>query len=153
MIECFIPYTAAQLINSVENGAAMADIIRSGLVLIAMAVASLCCGGIAGFTCAKASCGFAKNLRHDVFKRIQTFSFENMDKFSTASLVTRMTTDISNAQMSYMMLIRIAVRAPLLLIFSTVMAFTMGGSLAFAFVVIIPLLAGGLLNYTKEGGL
>ena len=146
VIECFIPYTAAQLINSVENGAAMQDIIRSGLILIAMAVASLCCGGIAGFTCAKASCGFAKNLRHDVFKRIQTFSFENMDKFSTASLVTRMTTDISNAQMSYMMLIRIAVRAPLLLIFSTVMAFTMGGSLAFAFVVIIPLLAGGLLT-------
>ena len=146
VIECFIPYTAAQLINSVENGAAMQDIVRSGLILIAMAVASLCCGGIAGFTCAKASCGFAKNLRHDVFKRIQTFSFENMDKFSTASLVTRMTTDISNAQMSYMMLIRIAVRAPLLLIFSTVMAFTMGGSLAFAFVVIIPLLAGGLLT-------
>ena len=67
VIECFIPYTAAQLINSVENGAAMQDIIRSGLILIAMAVASLCCGGIAGYTCAKASCGFAKNLRHDLF--------------------------------------------------------------------------------------
>ena len=145
VIECFIPYTAAQLINSVENGAVMEEILRSGLVLIAMALASLCCGGIAGFTGARASCGFARNLRHDVFQRIQTFSFENMDKFSSASLVTRMTTDITNAQMSYMMLIRIAVRAPLLLIFSTVMAFVMGGKLAFAFVVIIPLLAGGLM--------
>ena len=145
VIECFIPFIAAQLINSVENGAKMEDIVRSGLILIAMAIASLCCGGIAGYTCAKASCGFAKNLRHDVFSRIQTFSFENMDKFSSASLVTRMTTDISNAQMSYMMLIRIAVRAPLMLIFSTVMAFVMGGKLAFACVVIIPLLAGGLM--------
>ncbi|MBE6806791.1 MAG: ABC transporter ATP-binding protein [Ruminococcaceae bacterium] len=150
VIECFIPYIAAQLINDVEKGAAMPDIIRSGLILIAMAVASLCCGGIAGYTCAKASCGFAKNLRHDVFSRIQTFSFENMDKFSSASLVTRMTTDINNAQMSYMMLIRIAVRAPLLLIFSTVMAFVMGGKLAFAFIVVIPLLAGGLILVARK---
>ena len=73
VIECFIPYIAAQLINSVENGAVMGDIIRSGLILIAMAVASLCCGGIAGFTCAKASCGFAKNLRHDVFSHPDLF--------------------------------------------------------------------------------
>ena len=145
LIECQIPATAAQLINDVENGAQMEAIIRSGLILVAMAVASLCCGGLAGFTSAKASCGFAKNLRHDVFQRIQTFSFENMDRFSTASLVTRMTTDIQNAQMSYMMLIRIAVRAPLLLVFSTIKAFEMGGKLAFAFLVIIPLLAGGLL--------
>ena len=145
LIECQIPATAAQLINDVENGAQMEAILHSGLVLVAMAVASLCCGGLAGFTSAKASCGFAKNLRHDVFRRIQTFSFENMDKFSSASLVTRMTTDISNAQMAYMMLIRIAVRAPLMLIFSTVMGFVTGGWLAFAFVIIIPLLAGGLL--------
>ena len=149
LIECFIPATAADLINSVKNGAMMEDILHSGLILIAMAVASLCCGGIAGYTCAKASCGFAKNLRHDAFSRIQTFSFENMDKFSSASLVTRMTTDINNAQMSFMMLIRIAVRAPLLLIFSTVMAFRIGGKLAFAFVVIIPLLAGGLLMVAR----
>ena len=150
VIECFIPFTAAQLINDVRDGAGMDMVVRNGLILIAMALASLCCGGIAGYTCAKASCGFAKNLRHDVFRRIQTFSFENMDKFSSASLVTRMTTDINNAQMSYMMLIRIAVRAPLLLIFSTVMAFVMGGKLAFAFVVIIPLLAGGLLTVARH---
>ena len=144
-IECFIPAIAANLINSVDQGAQMPEIVRTGLLLIGMAVASLCCGGIAGFTSAKASCGFAKNLRHDIFQRIQTFSFENMDKFSSASLVTRMTTDITNAQMSYMMLIRIAVRAPLLLVFSTVMAFVTGGDLAYAFLVIIPVLAGGLL--------
>ena len=142
-------FRSAQLIDSVENNASMQDIVRDGLVLIAMAVASLCCGGIAGFTCAKASCGFAKNLRHDIFQKIQTFSFENMDKFSSASLVTRMTTDINNAQMSYMMLIRIAVRAPLMLIFSTVMAFVMGGNLAYAFLVIIPLLAGGLITVAR----
>ena len=149
VIECFIPFIAAQLINDVRNGAQMEDVVRSGLLLIAMAIVSLCCGGIAGFTCAKASCGFAKNLRHDIFQKIQTFSFENIDKFSSASLVTRMTTDINNAQMSYMMLIRIAVRAPLMLIFSTVMAFVMGGKLAFAFVVIIPLLAGGLITVAR----
>ena len=150
VIECYIPFVAAQLINDVRNGAQMNTVVRSGLILIAMAVVSLCCGGIAGFTCAKASCGFAKNLRHDIFKRIQSFSFENMDKFSSASLVTRMTTDINNAQMSYMMLIRIAVRAPLMLIFSTVMAFVMGGKLAFAFVVIIPVLAGGLIAVARH---
>ncbi len=150
VIECYIPFVAAQLINDVRNGAQMNTVVRSGLILIAMAVVSLCCGGIAGFTCAKASCGFAKNLRHDIFKRIQSFSFENMDKFSSASLVTRMTTDINNAQMAYMMLIRIAVRAPLMLIFSTVMAFVMGGKLAFAFVVIIPVLAGGLIAVARH---
>ena len=149
LIECQIPNTTAQLINNVQNGAAMEVIIQSGIKLIIMAVASLCCGGIAGFTCAKASCGFAKNLRHDVFRKIQTFSFENMDKFSSASLVTRMTTDINNVQMSYMMLIRIAVRAPLLLVFSTIMAYRMGGKLATSFVVIIPILACGLLTIAR----
>ncbi|MBR2320051.1 MAG: ABC transporter ATP-binding protein [Clostridia bacterium] len=145
IIECLIPFTTAELVEDIKYGAGMDAVVQKGVLLIVMAIASLCCGGIAGYTCAKASCGFAKNLRHDVFQRIQTFSFENMDKFSSASLVTRMTTDISNAQMAYMMLIRIAVRAPLMLIFSTVMGFVTGGWLAFAFVIIIPLLAGGLL--------
>ena len=145
IIECLIPFTTAELVEDIKYGAGMDAVVQKGVLLIVMAIASLCCGGIAGYTCAKTSCGFAKNLRHDVFQRIQTFSFENMDKFSSASLVTRMTTDISNAQMAYMMLIRIAVRAPLMLIFSTVMGFVTGGWLAFAFVIIIPLLAGGLL--------
>lgn len=109
-----------------------------------MALLSLSCGGIAGFTCAKASAGFAKNVRHDVFSRIQTFAFRNIDKFSTSSLVTRMTTDVTNVQMSFMMLIRIAVRAPLMLIFSIIMAYIMGGALATSFVIIIPVLATAL---------
>ena len=150
IIECLIPFTTAEMVEDIKNGAGMDAVVQKGILLIIMAVASLCCGGIAGYTCAKASCGFAKNLRHDVFQRIQTFSLENMDKFSTASLVTRMTTDINNAQMSYMMLIRIAVRAPLMLIFSTVMGFVTGGWLAFAFVIIIPLLAGGLIFIARK---
>ena len=149
LIECQIPTTAAQLINDVQNGTDMNAVLHTGLTLLVMALVSLCCGGIAGFTCAKASCGFAKNLRHDVFGKIQSFSFENMDKFSTASLVTRMTTDINNVQMSYMMLIRIAVRAPMMLIFSTIMAYRMGGSLATSFVVIIPVLAFGLITVAR----
>ena len=150
VIECLIPFTTAEMVEDIKMGAGMDAVVQKGVLLIVMAIASLCCGGIAGYTCAKASCGFAKNLRHDVFQRIQTFSFENMDKFSTASLVTRMTTDINNAQMSYMMLIRIAVRAPLMLIFSTIMGFVTGGWLAFAFVVIIPLLAGGLIIIARK---
>ncbi len=149
VIECLIPFITARLINYVKDAQGNPDALRNilwiGLVLIAMALASLCCGGIAGVTSARASSGFAKNLRRDVFQKIQTFSFENMDKFSSASLVTRMTTDINSVQMAYMMIIRIAVRAPLMLIFSVIMAYLMGGKLATSFVVIIPVLAGGLL--------
>ena len=115
-----------------------------------MAAVSLSCGGIAGFTCAKASAGFAKNLRHDIFARIQAFSFSNIDKFSTSSLVTRMTTDISNVQMSYMMVIRTAIRSPLMLIFAVIMAYIMGGPLSSAFVVVIPVLALGLIFVSRK---
>ena len=145
VIECLIPFITAQLINRIALGIDMGYIVRTGCLLIGLAALSLCCGGLAGFTCAKASAGFAKNLRGDLFRRIQTFAFENIDKFSSSSLVTRMTTDISNIQMSYMMCIRMAVRAPLMLIFSIVMAYIMGGALATSFVIIIPLLTAGLL--------
>lgn len=150
IIECLIPFITANLINSIKDGAPFSTVIQTGLLLALMAILSLFCGGIAGFTCAKASAGFAKNLRHDLFHRIQDYSFENIDKFSTASLVTRMTTDVSNVQMSYMMIIRIAVRAPLMLIFSVIMAFIMGGALAASFVVIIPILIGGLLLVARK---
>ncbi|MBQ1217532.1 MAG: ABC transporter ATP-binding protein, partial [Clostridia bacterium] len=150
IIECLIPFITANLINSIKDGAPFSTVIQTGLILASLAILSLCCGGIAGFTCAKASAGFAKNLRHDLFHRIQDYSFENIDKFSTASLVTRMTTDVSNVQMSYMMIIRIAVRAPLMLIFSVIMAFIMGGALAASFVVIIPVLIGGLLLIARK---
>ncbi len=150
VIETFIPYITADLLNDIQAGADMSHIAQRGVLLIVMALLSLSCGGIAGFTCAKASAGFAKNVRHDVFSRIQTFAFRNIDKFSTSSLVTRMTTDVTNVQMSFMMLIRIAVRAPLMLIFSIIMAYNMGGALATSFVIIIPVLATALFLIGKK---
>ena len=128
----------------------MSDVIITGVTLILLAMLSLTCGGFAAITSAKASAGFAKNLRGDVFSKIQTYSFENIDKFSSSSLVTRLTTDINNAQMSYMMVIRTAIRSPLMLIFSVVMAAVMGGVLAMTFVVIIPVLAFGLIMIARK---
>lgn len=144
VIEAFIPFLTADLVNQVQSGTELESVIKIGLKLAVMAVLSLSCGGIAGLTCAKASAGFAKNLRHDIFSKIQTYSFNNIDKFSSSSLVTRMTTDVTNVQMSYMMIIRTAIRAPLMLVFSIVMAFVMGGKLAFSFIILIPVLAIGL---------
>ena len=109
-----------------------------------MAVLSLFFGVLSGFTCAKASCGFARNLRKDMFYSIQGYSFENIDRFLTSSLVTRMTTDVTNVQLAYMMLIRVAVRAPFMLIFAFVMAFMMGGKLAWIFLFVLPFLGAGL---------
>ncbi len=145
VIECLIPFITARLVNRFQTGAAVSEIVRVGALLVLMAALSLCCGGLAGFTGARASAGFAKNLRGDLFRKIQSYSFENIDKFASSSLVTRMTTDVTNTQMAYMMAIRIAVRAPLVLIFSILMAYLMGGALATSFVVIIPVLAAGLL--------
>ncbi len=150
IIECFIPFITAGLVNSIEAGAVMGDILKTGGLLICMAVLSLACGGIAGTTCAKASAGFAKNLRRDIFHRIQTYSFENIDKFSSSSLVTRMTTDVANVQMSFMMIIRTAIRAPLMLVFSIIMAYIMGGALATSYVVVIPFLVFGLLMISRK---
>ncbi len=145
VIETFIPFITVALVNSIKDGAEMDSIIKTGLLLVVMACLSLTCGGVAGFTCAKASAGFAKNLRHDIFRRIQTYSFENVDKFSSTSLVTRMTTDVTNVQMAYMMIIRTAIRSPLMFIFSIIMAYVMGGALATTFVIVVPFLICGLL--------
>ena len=150
VIETLIPFITADLISNIKDGAGMPQIVQTGLLLVLMALLSLAFGGIAGFTCAKAAAGFSKNLRHDLFAKVQTYSFANMDKFSSSSLVTRMTTDVVNVQMSFMMLIRTAIRSPLLLIFSVVMAFVMGGSLAFTFIIVIPVLGGGLLLIAKK---
>ncbi len=149
VIECLIPFITANLINGIQRGASLGEVVRTGLTLVLMAVLSLCCGAIAGYTCAKASSGFAKNLRQDVFRQVQTFSFRNIDKFSSASLVTRMTTDINHAQMAYMMIIRTAVRAPLMLIFSVIMATIMAGTMSWSFAIMIPVLAGGLLLISR----
>ena len=150
VIETFIPFITANLVNEIKAGVQMSEIVRTGVFLIVLACLSLACGGLAGFTCSKASAGFAKNLRHDIFRKIQTFAFENIDKFSTSSLVTRMTTDITNVQMSYMMIIRTAVRCPLMLIFSIIMAYIMGGALATTFVIVVPILAFGLFMISRK---
>ena len=150
VIDVLIPYIIADLVNRISANAAMREVLVMGGVLTAMAIVSLLCGGAAGFTCARASAGFARNLRHDIFRRIDTFSFENIDKFSSASLVTRMTTDVSNVQMSFMMIIRTAVRAPMMFVFSIVMAYIMAGRLATTFVVIVPVLVFGLLMVARK---
>ena len=157
VIESVIPYiTATFLINELSQAAQNGEpirigyIVQIGLALALMAMCSLACGGFAGFTCAKASSGFAKNLRHDLFEKVQGFTFANIDKFSSSSLVTRVTTDVNNVQMSYMMIIRTAIRCPLMLIFSVVMAAYMGGWLACTFAVVIPVLGAGLLLIGKK---
>jgi len=150
-IECVIPFITAEMINQLKDpDMKISNVIVKGLELLLMAVISLSAGWIGGRTCAKASAGFAKNLRSDLFKKIQGFSFESTDKFSSASLVTRLTTDVANAQMSFMMCNRLAVRCPLMFIFSIIMGFYMGGKLALTFVVIIPVLAFGLILIAKK---
>lgn len=150
IIETLIPFITADLVNSIKEDAPISSVFITGLILAAMAAASLFCGGMAGYTSAKAAAGFAKNLRSDVFKKVQSFDFKNIDGFSSSSLVTRLTTDVGHLQMSYMMIIRTAVRSPLMLIFSTVMAYLMGGILSAAFVLVIPILAFGLLLIGKK---
>ncbi len=144
ILECIIPFIIANLVNEMQAGCGMDVIIRYGVQLLIMAVLSLIFGVAAGNTCATASTGFGRNLRQDMFYRIQDFSFENIDKFSVSSLVTRMTTDIFNVQMSFMMIIRVAIRGPLMLVFSFIMGFVMGGRLAMIFLFTIPLLSIGL---------
>ncbi len=144
IMECIIPFVTANLVNQIRAGCSMGVILRYGLVLVIMATLSLLFGAAAGNACAKASCGFAKNLRKDMFYRIQGYSFENIDKFSVSSLVTRLTTDITNVQLAYMMIVRTAIRCPLMLIFSFVMGFVMGGKMALIFLVTIPLLGCAL---------
>ena len=145
VLECLIPFIIAKLVNAIDvETPALIDInviLLYGGLLIGMAILSLVCGALAGAFCAKASSGFAKNLRKDLYYKVQEFSFENIDKFSTSSLVTRMTTDVNNVQMSYMMIIRTAIRSPMMMVFSLVMAFVMGGNLAWIFLAVIPPLA------------
>ena len=144
VMECTIPFIIAQLVNQIKAGCEMGVILRYGGVLVVMAGLSLTFGALAGSTCATASCGLARNLRKDMFYAIQTYSFENIDGFLASSLVTRMTTDVTNVQNAYMMLIRTAIRAPLMLVFAFVMAFVMGGKMAWIFLFVVPVLAVGL---------
>lgn len=144
ILECIIPFMVAELVNKIKDGTDLKTIAGYGGILILMAALSLTFGALAGFTCSTASCGLAKNLRKDLFYSIQNFSFENIDKFSTSSLVTRLTTDVTNVQMAYMMIIRTAIRSPLMMIFAFAMGFIMGGKLALIFLFAVPFLGCGL---------
>ena len=135
LLEALIPYVIARLVNEIEAGCELRVILEYGGILVVLSLLSLLFGYLAGIHCARASTGFARNLRADIFQNIQSFSFGNIDKFSSASLVTRLTTDIQNIQMAFMMLIRTAIRAPLNLIFSFTMAFIMGGRMALIFLI------------------
>ena len=143
ILECIIPFLMAQMIDRM-TGESLNPILGTGVILIVMAMLSLTCGVLSGRYAATAGCGFAKNLRKDLFYRIQTFSFSDIDRFSTASLVTRMTTDVSNVQNAYQMLIRIAIRTPMMLIFSMTMSIAINARMALIFLAILPFLGLGL---------
>ncbi len=173
-MECMIPAIAGELITFIQSGNDKLDslqiirwlivlvqdkfgdesklpvILTVCIILILFAGLSLTFGALAGVHCSRASCGFAKNLRHGMFSKSQDFSFENIDKFSTSSLVTRMTTDVTNVQNSFMMIIRTAVRSPFMFIFSIVMAFTVGGHMAWIFVIVVPILLFTLIMVARK---
>ena len=147
--ETMIPYVMSLLIDDISTGVITAsDYSRIWLyiaLLFGLAFASILCGIFGGIFAAKASTGLAKNLRHDLYEKLQSFSFSNIDKFESSSLITRMTTDIQTASMAFQMCIRIVIRAPLLLIFSMILAFVKGGNLAWIFVVLIPIVSAGFI--------
>ena len=149
-MEALIPYVIALLVNDINRGAGIGIILGYAWKLVGLSLLSLLFGYQAGIHCARASTGFARNLRSDVFRNIQSFSFSNIDRFSSASLVTRLTTDVTNIQQAFMMLIRMAIRAPLNLAFSFFMAYYMGGRMALVFVVVIPVLGTGLFLIARS---
>ena len=144
VMECIIPFITARLVNEIKAGCSIDEILRIGGLLVLMAALSLLFGSLAGLTCSTASCGLGKNLRHDIFHAVQGYSFENIDHFLTSSLVTRMTTDVTNVQFAYMMVFRTAIRSPLMLVFAFIMAFVMGGRMAWIFLFVLPVLGLGL---------
>ncbi len=140
VIECFIPLVMSRLITIIEQGANLLQIFTVGGVLVLMAMVSLLLGVLSGRFCAIASCGFAKNLRQNLYSKVQTFSFSNIDKFSSSSLVTRLTTDVTRVQQAFMMIIRIAVRVPFMFISSILMVIFISPKIALLFAIAIPVL-------------
>ena len=149
ILEVLIPNITSGMVNGIKDGVPLETTLGTGGQMAIAAVVSLLCGSLAGNFAAKASANLAGALRHDIFRKVQSFSFSNIDKFSTSSLVTRMTTDITNVQNSYMMLIRTAIRSPFMLVFTIVMAFRMSAELATAFVIVVPVMAFGLIMIGK----
>ncbi len=144
VLEVLIPMVLADIIDNGVTAGSMSYILRRGVLMLVLAMLALLFGSISGRTAALGSARFARNLRHDLFYSIQDYSFSNIDKFSTSSLVTRLTTDVNNVQMSFQMLTRIAVRSPLIMIASLIMAFRVNSIVAMIFVYALPLLAVGL---------
>ena len=144
IVECLIPFVISRLVDEIQAGCELSVIMRYGGLLIVMAGLALLLGWAAGTTCAAASTGFSRNLRRNMFYAIQDYSFANIDKFSTSSLVTRLTTDVTNVQFAFMMIIRAAIRCPLMLVFAFTMAYVMAGSMSFVFLFTIPVLTAGL---------
>ncbi len=144
ILEVIIPFLMSKLIDSGIDAGDMNYILRTGIILVVCALVSLSLGFLSGRSAAIASSGFAKNLRKDMYYNVQNFSFSNIDKFSTASIVTRLTTDVTNVQNSYQMIIRTAVRSPIMMIAAMIMAFKVAGPLAFVFLACIPILGIGL---------
>ena len=148
ILECLMPLVIMEFIAKISptgvngaEGVEMRTILVYGGILIAMAILSLITGMLSGRFAARASAGFAKNLRKDMYYAIQDYSFANIDRFSTSSLVTRQTTDVTNVQMAYMMIIRVAIRCPLMLIFSLAMAFSVNVTISWVFLALVPVLA------------
>lgn len=150
VMEVLIPFEMADMLDYGINAGNMEFVVESGIRLIIYACLVILFGNLAGKAASTASCGFAKNLRHDMYYNIQNFSFSNIDKFSTSSLITRMTTDVQNVQMAFQMMIRMAFRSPIMMVFSTVFAFRIYPKLAIIFVACLPILAVGLYIIMKK---
>lgn len=144
VMEVLIPFEMADMLDHGINAGDMDFVIQSGIRLVIFASLVILFGNLAGRAASTAACGFGKNLRHDMYYNIQNFSFSNIDKFSTSSLITRMTTDVQNVQQAYLMLVRTAFRSPIMMVFSTVFAFRIYPKLAIVFVACLPILMGGL---------
>lgn len=145
ILECMIPLVMSRMIDRM-SAESISPIIKYGVILLIMATVSLGFGVLSARNAAEASCGFAKNLRQDMYFKIQDFAFADIDKFSASSLVTRMTTDVTNVQNAYQLLIRLAVRTPLMILFSVIMAMTINPKMAMIFLCILPILAAVLFG-------
>ena len=150
LLECMIPLYMSTMLKDITDEPTMRNILIYGAILLVMAAFSLLFGILAGKYAATASAGFARNLRHDIYYKIQDFSFANIDKFSTSSLVTRMTTDVTNIQMAYMMIVRVAFRSPVMMIVSLAMTYSINWQMGVIFTILVPILGAGLFIIFKK---
>lgn len=150
LLECLIPLYMSKMLEDIKQEPTMNNILIYGAILLVMAAFSLLFGMLAGKYAATASAGFARNLRHDIYYKIQDFSFSNIDKFSTSSLVTRMTTDVTNIQMAYMMIVRVAFRSPVMMIVSLAMTYSINWQMGLVFTALVPILGVGLILIFKK---